>query len=216
MIISHYYKQWLWLDCLTALLLLMRPSAALAHVDLKAPNGGETLIGGTSFSIQWMPAIAMHDTLNYDLWYSATTTSGPWTAIATNVPAGDLSVGSLHSYAWLVPNTSAPNAWVRILQDNASQDYEDVSDTRFTIIPQLLGDFNNDRKVDAADYIVWRNRTTTFTYATWRTNFGRSSPATSASSVAGSVSVPEPGCGALFLLFAIEILLDPQCKRRPG
>jgi hypothetical protein len=65
-----------------------------------------------------------------------------------------------------------------------------------TTIP---GDFSNDGKVDAADYVVWRKTINTPAgYNLWRTNFGR----TSGSGTASAAAVPEPAglstiwCGA--------------------
>jgi hypothetical protein len=62
-------------------------------------------------------------------------------------------------------------------------------------ITMLAGDFNDDGKVDAADYVVWRkNEGTQEEYNTWRTNFGRTAGGGdgSAASLAAQASVPEP------------------------
>jgi hypothetical protein len=90
--------------------------------------------------------------------------------------------------------------------------------TAFIAVPTslvaLIGDFNNDGVVDAADYVVWRNALPSATlrndrtpgvvdasdYADWRANFGKSQPASSAA--LGGNSVPEPA-SILLLLFAI-------------
>jgi hypothetical protein len=69
-----------------------------------------------------------------------------------------------------------------------------------TAIP---GDFTNDGKVDAADYVVWRksNINGQQGYNDWRTNFGR----TSGSGAGSAAAVPEPvafwplSCAALVL-----------------
>ncbi|MCI0335767.1 MAG: hypothetical protein L0228_21380 [Planctomycetes bacterium] len=74
-----------------------------------------------------------------------------------------------------------------------------------TLMPELPGDFNDDGKVDAADYVVWRkNENTTNTlpndsdlggtvgadhYNLWREHFG---DMTMAGSGLGSAAVPEP------------------------
>jgi hypothetical protein len=61
-----------------------------------------------------------------------------------------------------------------------------------TAAVSLMGDFNGDGSVDAADYVVWRNGLgTTHTqadYGVWRANFGR----TAASSQSLHGAVPEP------------------------
>jgi outer membrane protein assembly factor BamB len=83
--------------------------------------------------------------------------------------------------------------------------------------PALLGDFNNDGTVNAADYAVWRNGLgTSYTqadYNTWRANFGRS--AASAATV-GSISstvpaVPEP---ITYVLSATAVLSLNGARRR--
>jgi T5SS/PEP-CTERM-associated repeat protein len=69
----------------------------------------------------------------------------------------------------------------------------------------LPGDYNNDGKVDAADYVLWRSGgplqndptpgVQTTDYDVWRINFGRMSMPGSAAAVA----VPEPACLTLML-----------------
>jgi autotransporter-associated beta strand protein len=58
----------------------------------------------------------------------------------------------------------------------------------------LLGDFNNDNSVDAADYVVWQKSPSTFGgspgYDLWRANFGNTSPGAGSSLDGGTV--PEP------------------------
>jgi hypothetical protein len=88
--------------------------------------------------------------------------------------------------------------------------------------PTLIGDFNNDGTVDAADYLVWRNRLgTTYTqadYDTWRANFGRS--AAGAEAVAdtfvngSSTNIPEPTTA--WLLFGVLVLVQFVWSRTSG
>jgi hypothetical protein len=184
---------------LTLAALIVGTSPASAHVDLNSPNGGEALTGGSSFTIQWMPAVAMHDTLNFDLWYSPAASSGPWTAIATDLPAGDLSVGSIHTFAWTVPNITDPSVWVRVRQDNnVDQDYEDISGSSFSITAALQGDDNGDGRVNAADYTAWRktNSGVPAGYNTWRTHFGEGS---------GAAAVPELSSLSILLVGILSI-----------
>jgi hypothetical protein len=83
---------------------------------------------------------------------------------------------------------------------------------------RLLGDFNEDAVVDAADYTLWRNSAGStgadlaadvagpngmpdgvvdeLDYRYWRANFGLTLPAGSAARAALS-TVPEPSCGAV-------------------
>ena len=72
----------------------------------------------------------------------------------------------------------------------------------------LDGDFNNDGKVDAADYVVWRKTDGSDAgYNDWRTNFGRTSGSGSA---LGAASVPEPS--VVVLLAAVAAAFG--CLRR--
>jgi hypothetical protein len=99
-------------------------------------------------------------------------------------------------------------------QGSSAQQYEfriDVSDLisrngTFTLRQQpvaLLGDYNHNGIVDAADYVVWRKTDgTPAGYTTWRSHFGQ--PPGSGSGAAGSASaaVPEPATLVL-LMFAV-------------
>jgi hypothetical protein len=57
----------------------------------------------------------------------------------------------------------------------------------------LPGDFNNDGKVDAADYVVWRKQSLSAEkYQEWRANFGAAAGSGSALPLGESPAVPEP------------------------
>jgi plastocyanin len=75
-----------------------------------------------------------HDLQNWDLWYSTTGSTGPWTTIVMNLPAGDGQVGSIHTYDWTVPNVVDDTVWVRVRMDNSARDYYDVSNAPFSIV----------------------------------------------------------------------------------
>jgi hypothetical protein len=85
---------------------------------------------------------------------------------------------------------------------------------KLTYIPVTPGDYNRDDTVDAADYVVWRNRLgTTYTpadYDVWRENFGQaigsgmaeyghrdSGPGASADPL--PIAVPEPATLTLLI-----------------
>ncbi len=104
---------------------------AAAHVTLEVPNGGEVLKPGTVFTIRWRIVIA-HNLQNWDLWYR-TGPSEQWLTIAMDLPPGDPTRGSIHTYKWTVPNTPTDRARVRVRMDNSGQDYEDISDGDFII-----------------------------------------------------------------------------------
>ncbi len=115
-----------------AVVLACSATAARAHVHLHDPDGGEVLEVGSVFTIEWHIVI-QHNQLNWDLWYSTTGSSGPWTTIAMNLPAGSFAVGSLHTYDWTIPNVVDDTVWVRVRMDNSGTDYYDVSNAPFSI-----------------------------------------------------------------------------------
>ena len=113
---------------------------AWAHPLLLAPNGGEVLQVGSTFEVRWQVEI-MHTTLGYDLWYSTTGIGGPWIPIVMGLPAGDTSVGSIHTYNWTVPNAVSSQVRVRVRMVNAGMDYDDESDGDLSIAdPTVLPD----------------------------------------------------------------------------
>ena len=125
-----------------------------AHVQLDAPNGGEALEVGSTFTLEWHILIA-HSLQNWDFWYSTTGSNGPWTTLATDVAAGSPSVGVPHSYAWTVPDVVDDSVWVRVRMDNSGTDYYDVSNLPFSIVPAPVpGDANNDGVVDVDDLVL--------------------------------------------------------------
>jgi autotransporter-associated beta strand protein len=81
----------------------------------------------------------------------------------------------------------------------------------------LPGDYNNDGKVNAADYVLWRkdpgNHGGPGGYNIWRANFGDPPGAGSGSGLSGGGSVPEPAAVAL-LLSAVGVLVGGFRRRR--
>lgn len=79
------------------------------------------------------------------------------------------------------------------------------------VVP-LEGDYNNNGKVDAADYVVWRKTGINGQqgYDTWRANFGRMAmPAASGATAA----VPEPAT-VLFCVLAVCVLAVSRWRHR--
>ena len=79
----------------------------------------------------------------------------------------------------------------------------------------LLGDFNSDGSVDAADYVTWRNNPITFGgspagYDLWRTNLGQTSGSGSGGGFGAGTSIPEPETVGLLLCGMLSFV----CKRR--
>jgi hypothetical protein len=82
----------------------------------------------------------------------------------------------------------------------------------FTPGAGLMGDYNNNGFVDAADYVVWRNGDspddTQAGYNLWRANFGKPG---GAGSVIGPTAVPEASC---FTLGMLALCFGVACGRR--
>lgn len=95
--------------------------------------------------------------------------------------------------------------------NTANSPQVDFDNFRFAIAPRLAGDFNDDGRVDAADYTLWRDQLGSNLplpnddqlgapignahYELWRANFG----ATSASLASGAGAVPEPATWLVLL-----------------
>ena len=142
--------------CCAAVLTSFYHGVADAHVMLDSPVGGEQLDGGFVFPIEWHPTV-QHNTLNWDLWYSTSSSSGPWVPIVVDLPVSSPVAGTPYLYNWYVDNLDADNAWVRVRQDNTGDDYYDVSQTSFQIEAVLPGDFTGNKIVNDNDYQIWQD-----------------------------------------------------------
>ena len=118
-----------------ALSLMTMVSPIMAHVAYDSPNGGQGFTEGDTITIEWHVQV-QHSTQNWDLWYSTSTSSGPWIDLAVDLPPGDITAGAPHSYDWTIPAEAVSDqVWVRVRQDNNGTDYFDQSDDSFTILP---------------------------------------------------------------------------------
>jgi hypothetical protein len=89
------------------------------------------------------------------------------------------------------------------------------------------GDYNDDGKVDAADYVMWRNggplenetatpgTVTQEDFTAWQLNFGGTATIPGSGFGAGA-GVPEPGSGLLALLSGIGLVIVYICRRIRG
>jgi hypothetical protein len=73
----------------------------------------------------------------------------------------------------------------------------------------VVGDYNENGRVDAADYVLWRKNPAAFGgtpagYNTWRANFG--STAGAGAALGEAAGVPEPGSALLLILAAVTAL----------
>ncbi|HEX7880795.1 MAG TPA: hypothetical protein VF720_15385, partial [Candidatus Eisenbacteria bacterium] len=107
-------------------------------VAVVAPNGGETLIIGASYPIQWTATDNVSVTC-VDILVSYTGLGGPWTSIATCIPNSS-------PYNWTVVGPASNNAAIKVVaHDAAGNACDDISDREFRIIdfvvPVLLSQF---------------------------------------------------------------------------
>ena len=91
-----------------------------------------------------------------------------------------------------------------------------IDDFRFAEFPEmetLPGDFNLDDKVDAADYVFWRDTMSVSNpdgYAEWSANFGATN---GEGTSVGSVGVPEPGVMSLMATMLSMLILGRIGRR---
>lgn len=93
--------------------------------------------------------------------------------------------------------------------------------------PGINGDYNNNGVVDAADYVVWRDKlnlsvtipndstpgtVTAADYTVWRTNFGKTTAGSGA--LLGDGIVPEPDSGWLAAVVGGVIVFARRKRRR--
>jgi T5SS/PEP-CTERM-associated repeat protein/autotransporter-associated beta strand protein len=75
----------------------------------------------------------------------------------------------------------------------------------------LPGDYNNDGKVDAADYVVWRKVDgTSQGFNTWRANFGAMAGSGARATDSAHAAVPEPETLALLMFAAAGCFVRPS------
>jgi hypothetical protein len=114
--------------------------------------------------------------------------------------------------------------YLQFIGQNGNEGY--LNDMRLvvngSVTPSLTGDYNNDGKVNAADYVVWRNALNTMTvlpndpaggtigttqYNNWKANFGKSA---GAGSGLGASTVPEPTALLLGAIGAIGLVTSQR------
>jgi hypothetical protein len=92
-------------------------------VTIIQPNYGGVLVVGSTYQVKWQS-----DGISnvYDIAYSTTGPTGPWTNIILgyNTP--------VNTYNWTVPNAPSTNCYLRI-RDNINSCKEDISDLAFSI-----------------------------------------------------------------------------------
>ena len=134
--------------------LVLTAGSARAHIEVDAPGDWQEHGVGSVITITWH-ILAPHDTLNWDLAYSVEGTLGPWIAIADDVPVGDPSAMTVHTYDWVVPDNVAPFVFVRVIQDNdLEEDRLDLNDFPFAIVPGCPWDLDDGGDVGVSDFLA--------------------------------------------------------------
>ena len=183
-------------------------SIALSDSSTLVMELGGTSPGGGYDQIQATGSLALNGTLDLALINDFTPAAGQsfnlfdWSSV--NGQFTNLVLPSLAGITW-----------------NTSQLYTDG--VLSLVAAGLPGDYNQDGKVDAADYTVWRDHLGSDTalanddtpgvgaddYARWKTHFGEASTGSGAGGAAGegyqTVAVPEPALLALVLVAACSI-----------
>lgn len=101
------------------------------------------------------------------------------------------------------------NTYFSVTGDQYHLDYKLTS-----LLPAVVaGDYNGDGKVNAADYVLWRNDPASFGgnpagYNTWRANFGTGGPGSG--SGLGAAAVPEPT--SLWLVFGAMCVVGAKLR----
>ena len=95
---------------------------------------------------------------------------------------------------------------------------ESIGQVIFESIVDLLGDYNGNGVVDAADYVAWRNNPSAFGgatgYDTWKANFGKTLGAGSVASTGNLSAIPEPTAGLLCGLTIVFVFAARRDLRR--
>ncbi len=185
--------------------------------------------------------------VRYSLWDGADTARSIATALNANThrnaytDSASFTIVNVHPWSVLGPNgTGAGDP-----MSNLNQLVEWLDPTKVEVVTLedimvflrnnfgtpvgLPGDYNNDNRVDAADYLVWRKTVGTTDLAAdgngdgtidtkdldvWRSHFGKTfTPAAGSEAVETSNTIPEPT--TLFLLFLAAILFAGPRAPKP-
>jgi hypothetical protein len=183
----------------------------MSYYEIRSPAGALNLAGWTS-----LDDAETGDPLG-DGWDEATNSSANilsevnLQSMATFEPQDFLSLGNAFSVG------GAQNLRFYYAGPEATMLREGL--VSYVTTPGIPGDFNEDGKVDAADYVVWRKTDGTPTgYNLWRTNFGRTSG--SGSSLTAGAAVPEPSTMLLgafgLLLWVTAVVRDARHSKNNG
>jgi len=138
---------------------LIRLSGTGTYPTLKliAPNGGEVIPSGSTYTVQW---VAPTNAAKFDLKYAmnGTALTPTWKLIANKVPGS--------SYNWIVfkPTANKMNCLAKVIAYNASgvKVGEDISDNKFTIevVKVISPNGGETLKSGTPHTILWRTNGT--------------------------------------------------------
>jgi PKD repeat protein len=134
------------------------------------PNGGETVIAGSTRIIKWLSAIPpVEEPANVTIQISKQGLNGPWTTIVNNYPNSGF-------YQWMVTDGASQSCYININLTTANYTYSIVSDSNFTIVdltPSLIVDAHGPYIGDAGQPIQFTGSVTNgIPPFIWLWNFG--------------------------------------------
>lgn len=133
-----------YLSAHAVLILVLFVSISHAHVRIDSPKEGDILTPLSEINIEWTET-QDHGVNDWDLYYSLDGGT-VWKEIILDVEE------SVRVYTWKVPITETSLARIKIIQDNSSTDYEDITG-EFTISNTLPDDDDNNELITALDDI---------------------------------------------------------------
>lgn len=158
-------KLYLFLSFLLAFFLFNKN--ANAHVRLITPTGGENIIVNEVVIIKWETLISHPPQNGWDLYFS-TDGGNSWETIQEGIPTSQVE------YEWIVPGSPTQQAKVRIVQDNLSTDYDDISGN-FSITQNTTGINETTNLTESftlfQNYPNPFNPSTTISYNIYKTSF---------------------------------------------
>jgi len=151
-------------------------------IDVVLPNGGETLVKGTTYTITWNTAGVAASIIEYS-------TNGGSTYTTVTGADSVATADGTNNFLWTVPNIPSTHCLIRIT-DYFDPSYTDVSNAEFTIKGILVTSPNGGETFvrGASHSINWTSESVTNVKIEYSTDGG-----TNYTTVAGGSSVPSSG-----------------------